>query len=115
LTTCQAAGVVVVGYVPTGYAATAISSVRAQVDTWKAFYPGIDGEDGNGNAGSRVRAKPSKSNLLCRTGIFWDEMSSTAGNEGYYTQVMCHPLYLEPWSPSTGPLLMTIGISPLRP
>jgi Spherulation-specific family 4 len=55
----QSAGVVVIGYVPTGYASRSISSVESMVNDYKSWYP--------------------------VTGIFFDEMSNVAGNEGYYS------------------------------
>jgi hypothetical protein len=53
------AGVRVIGYVATGYAARADTAVRADVDRWRSYYPAV-------------------------TGIFFDEQSNEAGNEGYY-------------------------------
>jgi hypothetical protein len=55
----QAAGVTVIGYVPTGYGSTSISAVEAMVNDYKSWYP--------------------------VTGIFFDEMSNVAGYEGYYS------------------------------
>ena len=55
----QAAGVEVIGYVPTGYTARSISAVESMVNDYKTWYP--------------------------VTGIFFDEMSNVAGNEGYYS------------------------------
>jgi hypothetical protein len=55
----QSAGVVVIGYVPTGYASRSLSSVESMVNDYKNWYP--------------------------VTGIFFDEMSNVAGNEGYYS------------------------------
>jgi hypothetical protein len=53
------AGIRVIGYVATGYAARADTAVRADIDRWKSWYPAV-------------------------TGIFFDEQSSKAGDEGYY-------------------------------
>jgi len=55
----QAAGVVVIGYVPTGYGSRSISEVESMVNDYKSWYP--------------------------VTGIFFDEMSNVAGYEGYYS------------------------------
>ena len=55
----QATGVVVVGYVPTGYASRSLSAVESMVNDYKTWYP--------------------------VTGIFFDEMSNVAGYEGYYS------------------------------
>ncbi len=55
----QSAGVEVIGYVPTGYASRSISAVESMVNDYKSWYP--------------------------VTGIFFDEMSNVAGNEGYYS------------------------------
>jgi len=60
----QAAGVTVVGYVPTGYAATPISTVKSMVDQYKGWYP--------------------------ITGIFFDEMSNVAGKERYYSTLSAY-------------------------
>jgi hypothetical protein len=53
------AGIRVIGYVATGYAARADTAVRADVDRWRSYYPAV-------------------------TGIFFDEQSNKAGDEGYY-------------------------------
>src|SRR5712691_3512379 len=55
----QAAGVIVLGYVATGYASRSISSVEAQISSYWNWY--------------RVN------------GIMFDEMSNVQGNEGYYS------------------------------
>jgi hypothetical protein len=55
----QAAGVIVIGYVPTGYTARSASQVQAMVMDYKNWYP--------------------------VTGIFFDEMANTAGSESYYS------------------------------
>ena len=55
-----AAGIRVIGYVATGYTARSPATVKADVDRWKAFYPG------------QV------------TGIFFDEQSNKAGDVAYY-------------------------------
>jgi len=55
-----AAGIRVIGYVATGYTAVSSSTVKADIDRWKAFYPG------------QV------------TGIFFDEQSNKAGDVAYY-------------------------------
>jgi hypothetical protein len=39
----HAAGITVLGYVDTAYTAVTDDTVRAQVDTWLAFYPDVDG------------------------------------------------------------------------
>jgi hypothetical protein len=55
----QAAGVTVIGYVPTGYGSRSISDVESMVNDYKSWYP--------------------------VTGIFFDEMANVAGYEGYYS------------------------------
>ena len=55
----QAAGVKVLGYVPTAYAADSISSVKAEVDHYNTWY-GVDG-------------------------IMFDEMNNQQGYEAYYS------------------------------
>ena len=55
-----AAGIRVIGYVATGYTANSPASVKADIDRWKAFYPGLI------------------------TGIFFDEQSNKAGDVPYY-------------------------------
>src|ERR1700688_3934618 len=57
----QSAGVVVIGYVPTGYASRSLSEVESMVNDYKSWYP--------------------------VTGIFFDEMSNVAGFEGYYSSL----------------------------
>jgi hypothetical protein len=54
------AGIRVVGYVATGYAANSPAAVKADIDRWKAFYPNMLG------------------------GIFFDEQSNRAGDVAYY-------------------------------
>ncbi len=56
----NAAGIKVLGYVATGYTANSAASVKADIDRWKAFYPGQIG------------------------GIFFDEQSNKAGDVAYY-------------------------------
>jgi hypothetical protein len=59
----RAAGIEVLGYVATGYAANSPVVVKADIDRWKAFYPGqIDG-------------------------IFFDEQSVKAADVPYYRDV----------------------------
>jgi len=58
-----AAGIKVLGYVRTGYAVRNPPEVKADIDTWNAFYPGQIG------------------------GIFFDEQSDRAGDVGYYRDV----------------------------
>jgi hypothetical protein len=58
----QQAGIVVIGYVATGYTSRGIPAVEADIDQWKAFYPVLQG-------------------------IFFDEQSNTAGDEGFYKTV----------------------------
>jgi len=55
-----AAGIRVIGYVATGYASKSPTAIKADVDRWKAFYPG------------QV------------TGIFFDEQSNKAGDVPFY-------------------------------
>jgi hypothetical protein len=55
-----AAGIKVIGYVATGYAAKSPATIKADIDRWKAFYPG------------QV------------TGIFFDEQSNKASDVAFY-------------------------------
>ena len=55
----QAAGVTVIGYVPTGYGSRSIAAVESMVNDYKSWYP--------------------------VTGIFFDEMSNMVGYESYYS------------------------------
>jgi hypothetical protein len=55
----QSAGVVVIGYVATGYGSRSSSTVQADINTYKSWYPQING-------------------------IFFDEMSNSGGDETYY-------------------------------
>jgi spherulation-specific family 4 protein len=59
------AGIQVIGYVATGYAANSAASVKADIDRWKAFYPQL-------------------------TGIFFDEQSNKAGDVAYYRDLSQH-------------------------
>jgi hypothetical protein len=54
-----AAGIKVIGYVATGYTARGSAAVQADIDTWKSFYPQIQG-------------------------IFFDEQSNRQGDEAFY-------------------------------
>jgi hypothetical protein len=56
----NAAGIKVLGYVATGYAVNNPQAVKADIDRWRAFYPGQIG------------------------GIFFDEQSNRAGDVPYY-------------------------------
>jgi len=62
----NAAGIKVIGYVATGYATKNAPVVKADIDRWKAFYPGQIG------------------------GIFFDEQSSRAGDVAYYRDLSQH-------------------------
>jgi len=55
-----AAGIKVIGYVATGYAVNSPVAVKADIDRWRAFYPGQI------------------------SGIFFDEQSNRAGDVAYY-------------------------------
>src|SRR2546425_2121198 len=55
----QAVGIIVLGYVATGYASQLISSLESQISSYKNWYS--------------------------VNGIMFDEMSSVPGNEGYYS------------------------------
>jgi hypothetical protein len=55
----QAAGVTVIGYVPTGYGSRSIAAVESMVNDYKSWYP--------------------------VTGIFFDEMANVVGYENYYS------------------------------
>lgn len=60
----QAAGVTVIGYVPTGYGSRSVSAVESMVNDYKSWYP--------------------------VTGIFFDEMANVAGYEGYYSTLSAY-------------------------
>jgi hypothetical protein len=60
----HAAGITVLGYVHTSYAARSLSSVIADVNSFKAWY--------------------------AVNGIFFDEMSNVPGNEAYYSSLSTH-------------------------
>jgi hypothetical protein len=60
----QAAGVTVIGYVPTGYASKPISTIESMVNQYKSWYP--------------------------ITGIFFDEMSNVPGKERYYSKLSAY-------------------------
>ncbi len=60
-----AAGITVLAYVATTYGAKPTASVHAEIDAYKSWYPGIGG-------------------------IFFDEMSVTAGDEAYYTELSAY-------------------------
>jgi hypothetical protein len=60
--TLAAAGIIVFGYVATTYGAKPTANAHAEIDSYKAWYTGIQG-------------------------IFFDEMSNSAGMEGYYTEL----------------------------
>src|SRR5213594_5040211 len=55
----QAAGIIVIGYVATGYASQLISSLESQISSYQNWYS--------------------------VNGIFFDEMTSVPGNENYYS------------------------------
>ena len=55
----QAAGIEVIGYVATGYASHSIASMEAEIDTWKSFYPTLQG-------------------------IFFDEQSNSTADVAHY-------------------------------
>jgi len=57
-----AAGVKVLGYVYTSYAARPTADVEADIDRWRSFYPQV-------------------------SGIFFDEQTNTAGNESHYREL----------------------------
>ena len=61
-----AAGIKVIGYVATGYAVNSPAAVKADIDRWRAFYPGQIG------------------------GIFFDEQSNRAGDVPYYRDLSQH-------------------------
>jgi len=56
------AGIEMVGYIATGYAAKSVADVNAEVDTYASLYPGL-------------------------TGIFLDEASAEASDVAHYTQL----------------------------
>src|SRR5487761_984695 len=76
----QAAGITVVGYVYTQYAARSLSSVESDIYAYKYLY-GVNG-------------------------IFFDQMSNVPGNEWYYSTltsyVKSHGMYLSVANPGTG-------------
>jgi len=58
----QGTGILVIGYVATGYTARGISAVEADIDRWSSFYPFLQG-------------------------IFFDEQSNRPGDEAFYRTV----------------------------
>jgi hypothetical protein len=60
----QAAGITVIGYVPTSYAARSTSSIESNISTYKSWY--------------------------AVNGIFLDEMSNKAGYESYYSSLTAY-------------------------
>jgi hypothetical protein len=58
----QAAHIVVIGYVGTNYGGNSVSSVEAKIDSWKSFYPTLQG-------------------------IFFDEQSHDTGEITYYRTI----------------------------
>jgi len=62
----NAAGIKVIGYVATGYAVIGAAAVKADIDRWRAFYPGQI------------------------SGIFFDEQSNRAGDVPYYRDLSQH-------------------------
>jgi hypothetical protein len=65
LTYCQSAGQKVIGYVHTSYGARSARAVKADIDAYYRYYPGIDG-------------------------IFLDEMSNRASTQSYYRGLYRH-------------------------
>lgn len=65
LSYCQAAGQKVIGYVYTSYGKRSARSVKADIDAYYRYYPGIDG-------------------------VFLDEMSNDPGTQPYYRGVYRH-------------------------
>ncbi|TBR11042.1 MAG: hypothetical protein EPO62_02470 [Candidatus Nitrosotenuis sp.] len=61
----QSAGIVVIGYVATGYGSRSTSTVNSDIDTYKSWYPQLQG-------------------------IFFDEMSNGGGDETYYGNLSNH-------------------------
>ncbi|MFI5407419.1 MAG: spherulation-specific family 4 protein, partial [Nitrososphaerales archaeon] len=55
----QSSGIIVMGYVQTNYAMQNTTTIQSDIDSYKSWYPQI-------------------------TGIFFDEMSNSAGDENYY-------------------------------
>jgi hypothetical protein len=60
-----AAGIRVAGYVPTTYAARPLADVKANIDRWLTYYPGVDA-------------------------IFFDEQGYKAGQEDYYRELAAY-------------------------
>lgn len=58
-------GIKPIGYVTTQGASKPVEDVKAEIDTWKALYPSIEG-------------------------IFFDEMSNLPGNESYYSELSAY-------------------------
>jgi hypothetical protein len=92
ITNLESAGIVVVGYVPTGYGTKSYSAttvVEASIDAYVSFYPNIEG-------------------------IFFDEMSTSASEETYYqtlaTYVASKNLALTIGNPGTNVPDALVGI-----
>jgi hypothetical protein len=84
----NAAHVVVIGYVATHYAHRAVADIHTDIDTWASFYPALGG-------------------------IFFDEMSSTAGDEAFYSDLKTyagnHGFPLTVGNPGTETLASFVG------
>src|SRR2546427_10152000 len=61
----QSAGITVLGYVSTVYTSRSSSAVKTDIDTYKSWYPSING-------------------------IFFDEMANWAGGVNYYKRFKCY-------------------------
>jgi hypothetical protein len=75
----QAAGIKVIGYVATGYGSHSIASMEAQIDSWKSFYPTLQGIffDEQSNATADVAHYQTLSQYAKSVGL-----SYTVGNPG---------------------------------
>src|SRR6185437_11196322 len=75
----QAANIKVLGYVATGYGSHSIASMEAEMDTWKSFYPTVQGVffDEQSNAASDVPHYQTLAQYAKSVGL-----SYTVGNPG---------------------------------
>ncbi len=75
----QAAGIKVIGYIATGYGSHSIASMEAEIDTWKSFYPTLQGIffDEQSNSTSDVAHYQTLSQYAHNAGLGY-----TVGNPG---------------------------------
>lgn len=73
----QGAGASILGYVATNYAATALATVEADIDTWTSLYPGI-----NGIFVDQMTSADNTTNIT-----YYQAVTTYAHNKGYFPVV----------------------------